>query len=87
MVDVSTLWFSIVASVALTVVLNLTLFFCPGATRRLYDALSRISRQSAHEPSDVDARRGSRVLVPWKWMVIGSLILTVVINLLIVMRG
>src|SRR6476660_6852744 len=49
-VDVSALWFSVVASVALTVVLNFVLFLCPGASRRLYDALARIAAHSVHEP-------------------------------------
>ena len=84
MVDVSALWFSIVASVALTVVLNLVLFFWPGAARRLHDTLARLAERSAHEPSEAGAPRGWRVIFPWKAMLIGSLVLTVVINLLIV---
>jgi hypothetical protein len=86
MVDVSALWFSIVASVALTVVLNLVLLLWPGAFRRLHDMLGRIATQSEHEPSDDGALHGPRVFFPWKWMLIASLVLTLVINALIVMR-
>jgi len=85
MIDVSALWFSIVASVALTVVLNLVLFFCPGAARRLHHALARLAEHSAHQPSDESAPRGLRVIFPWKAILIGSLVLTIVINLLIAM--
>ena len=77
---------SIVASVVLTVVLNLAIRLFPGTAdrgaRRVDDWVER--QAASREPTDSDPA-GSRVQVfaPWKAMLIGSLVLTVVLNLLI----
>jgi hypothetical protein len=68
----SWLAFSIIASVVLTVALNVALRLFPGAGRRLHD-------RAAAEAS----RSGGRVVVPWKTMLIASLVLTIAINVLI----
>ena len=60
------LWFSIVASVVLTVVLNVALRLFPGAGPR---------------PREEPDRSRVRVIVPWRLMLAGSLLLTVVLNL------
>ena len=73
---------SIVGSVVLTVLANLALRTLPGSRRRLGDKIQElVERPEPHErPS------GSRVQVvfPWKLMLIGSLVLTALVNLLLV---
>jgi hypothetical protein len=76
MVYVPALWFSLVASIVLTVVLNLVLFLFPDVARRISDRLARLGEDSGH----------ARVIFPWRAMLIGSLILTIVINLFFVIR-
>jgi hypothetical protein len=73
----SPLAFSLVASVVLTILLNIGLRLFPGAARRLGDALTR----TAERPTDDQPDRSTvRVFFPWKAMLIGSLLLTLLIN-------
>lgn len=67
---------SIVASVVLTVVLNLAIRLFPGAADR---SARRVDEWAVRQSSDA----GVRVIAPWKAMLIGSLVLTVGLNLLI----
>ena len=82
------LLFSIVASVVLTVVLNVGLRLFPGTGRSLEDLLDRIT-QRVETPNRADVRAEApdeprvRVIVPWKLMLVASLILTIVLNLLL----
>ena len=72
---------SIALSVILTVLLNVGLRVFPAASRRITSAVA--------EPdwSDDDAPRTShrriRVWAPWKAMILGSVVLTVVVNLVL----
>ena len=75
---------SIVLSIVLTVVPNLVLWLFPGAGRRAADGMARVAanadrRATGGEDSHV------RVIFPWKAMLIGSIVLTVVLNLLLVL--
>ena len=83
---------SIVLSIVLTVVVNLVLWLFPGAGRRVADGFARLAenadrRSAKGGGSHVPAGGGShvRVFVPWKAMLIGSIVLTVAINLLLVL--
>ena len=84
---------SIVLSVLLTIVVNVALWLFPGGGRRLGDSVQRLAeRQSAawdRQPHDTQLDRPShsrvRVYFPWKAMLIGSIVLTVVLNLAIVL--
>lgn len=70
---------SVALSVALTVLVNVWLRVFPGAGRRVARSLSQL-----RPPSPDDARaydRRVRVFVPWRAMIVGSIILTVVVNL------
>lgn len=62
---------SIVLSVVLTVVLNLALRAFPGAGDRLGEKLEQIAEE----------RPGGGVYVPWKAMIVVSLLLTLGLNL------
>ncbi|HVJ96281.1 MAG TPA: hypothetical protein VNC41_05575 [Acidimicrobiia bacterium] len=79
----SPLAFSIVASIVLTVVLNLVLWMFPGAGRRLGEAVTRLVERSANQ-SDAEPGR-VRFIFPWKAMLIGSIVLTIAINVLLVL--
>jgi hypothetical protein len=71
---------SIVASVVLTVALNLALRLFPGAGRRIGESIDRAVERRAPPPDDPDRSR-VRVVVPWRLMIVGSLALTLVLNL------
>lgn len=73
---------SLVASVVLTVVLNLALRLFPGAGRRIGDTIDRaLERQEP--PAGQPDRPRVRVVVPWRLMLAGSLLLTLLLNLLL----
>jgi hypothetical protein len=76
------LWFSILASVVLTVVLNVALRLFPGAGQRIGDSIDRaLERQEP--PTGEHDRPRARVIVPWRLMLAGSLLLTLLLNLLL----
>ncbi|MEY2426418.1 MAG: hypothetical protein QOI61_1990 [Actinomycetota bacterium] len=68
---------SLVLSVALTVVLNLGVRAFPNGPRRLQE---RADSWVAAQPQDRSPR--VRVFFPWKAMLIGSVVLTVLVNLI-----
>ena len=73
---------SIVGSVALTLLLNLLPMLFPKASRRARERL--IDEMSEHQRR-IDAPEPgprARVFFPWKAMLVGSLVLTVVVNVL-----
>ena len=71
---------SIVLSVVLTVLLNIGLRVFP-------DAGDRIARR-VNERANLDgaSRSEARVFVPWKAMIVASVVLTAVVNLIIWIR-
>ena len=66
---------SLILSVGLTVVLNALPRLFPGARARMEDKLTQ-----QMQPTGPDGRR-VRVIFPWKLMLIGSIVLTVLLNL------
>jgi hypothetical protein len=79
---------SIVLSVVLTIVVNAVLWLFPGSGRRVDDGVQRLAeRQAGSFDARYDRPQRSRVQVifPWKAMLIGSIVLTVVLNLAIVL--
>jgi hypothetical protein len=75
--DVQWLAVSVVASLVLTVLANLAIRLWPGAAEKGTRRLAEWSERQ--EPPD--ARPGqARVIVPWKAMLIGSIVLTIVLN-------
>jgi hypothetical protein len=75
---------SVVLSVVLTIVLNVGVRAFPGAGDR---AARRMDEWAAPPPEGRDdarmPRRRVRVFFPWKGMLIGSLILTVLLNVVL----
>jgi hypothetical protein len=76
------LWFSILASVVLTVVLNVALRLFPGAGQRIGDSIDRALERQEPPAGEPDRSR-VRVVVPWRLMLAGSLLLTLVLNLVL----
>jgi len=70
---------SIVLSVILTVVLNVWLRAFPDSSRRIAREVTRRTWPTAEDTRTSDRR--VRVWVPWRAMILGSVILTVVVNL------
>jgi len=71
---------SIVASVVLTMVLNLALRLFPGAGRRIGESIDQAMERQEPRAGERDRSR-VRVVVPWRLMLAGSLVLTIVLNL------
>jgi hypothetical protein len=69
---------SVILSVALTVLVNVALRFFPDLTDRVARGIEDLTTPNRDDPP-VNKRR-VRVFVPWKAMILGSLILTVLIN-------
>jgi hypothetical protein len=74
---------SVVLSVVLTIVLNVVIRAFPNASDR---AARRLAELSVPRPDRSDSDRRTRVIVPWKAMIIGSLLLTIVLNLALWLR-
>lgn len=79
--DVRWLVVSVALSVVLTAVVNIGLRAFPGAGPSAARGLA------AAAPPDIDDRaehdRSFRVFVPWKAMIVGSVLLTIVVNVVL----
>ena len=71
---------SIVLSVVLTIVLNVALRAFPGAGARIGRSLAELTATKVEDPARNDGR--VRVFVPWKAMLVASLVLTILVNVL-----
>jgi len=72
---------SIVLSIVLTVAVNLFFWLFPGAGRGIGDAVGRFAEDADRRAAERGDDSRVRVIVPWKAMLIGSLLLTVALNL------
>lgn len=70
---------SILLSLALTIVLNLVIRAFPGATER---GVRRIDGWAQSQSPDRQDGRRVQVFFPWKAMLIGSIALTLLVNVL-----
>jgi hypothetical protein len=73
---------SLLLSVVLTVVLNVALRAWPRSGERLDGWMRDVATPRPDSPRGPDDRV-ARVIVPWKAMLVGSLVLTVVLNLVL----
>jgi len=71
---------SLVLSVLLTVLVNLALWLFPRLRERTARAVEGLTNSA-------NGDRRTRVIVPWKAMLVASLILTFLINLVLWLRG
>jgi hypothetical protein len=72
---------SVGLSVILTVLLNVGLRAFPDAGHRVARSLTTFTSPSADDARTNDRR--VRVFIPWKAMILGSLILTIVVNVVL----
>lgn len=73
---------SIVGSIALTLVLNLLPVLFPRATRRAQERIVRDIRRHEERMDTPEPGPRIRVFFPWRFMLIASIILTLLINLI-----
>ncbi len=71
---------SIIASVVLTVALNVLPLLFPNAAAKAQKKLEENAKRAIEQHED-DGRPRVKVFFPWKAMLIGSLVLTVLVNL------
>ena len=74
---------SIVLSIVLTIVVNAFLWLFPGAGRALSDAVGRLVEHTDQRATQAGGDSRVRVIVPWKAMLIGSIVLTIALNVLL----
>jgi hypothetical protein len=74
---------SVGLSIVLTVLANVWLRASPGARRRVGEALEDLAPPAPADEQAHEHDRRLRVIVPWKAMLIGSLALTIVINIIL----
>jgi len=75
------LLYSIIGSIVLTIVLNVLPVIFPKAADKLQHKIEENARRSIEQHEDENQPR-VKVFFPWKAMLIGSVILTVLINLI-----
>ncbi len=71
---------SIIASVVLTLVLNFLPLLFPKSAEKLHRKLEEQARAARQQNADPN-RPNIKIFFPWKAMLIGSLVLTVLVNL------
>ena len=72
---------SLALSVLLTVLLNVGLRVFPDASRRIARDATKLMSPTAEE--NRTNNRSARVWMPWKAMILGSVILTIVVNVVL----
>jgi hypothetical protein len=73
--------YSIVGSIILTVVLNILPLLFPNAATKVQKKIEENARRAIEQHEDSNRPR-VKVFFPWKAMLIGSIVLTVLINLI-----
>jgi len=73
--------YSIIGSIVLTVLLNVLPLLFPKASDKLQKKIEDNARRSIEQHED-DNQPIVKVFFPWKAMLIGSLVLTVLVNLI-----
>ncbi|MEE9304322.1 MAG: hypothetical protein V3U84_11130 [Thiotrichaceae bacterium] len=73
--------YSIIASVVLTILLNVLPLLFPNSAAKLQQKLEKNARQAIEQHEDAGQPR-VKVFFPWKAMIIGSIVLTVLVNLI-----
>ena len=72
---------SVIGSIALTLALNLLPMLFPNASRRARERLLDEMREHQRRIDAPEPGPRVRVFFPWKAMLVGSLVLTVLVNL------
>ena len=72
--------YSIAATVVLTIVVNVVPLLFPNATAKVQKEIEKNARKIIEQHEDANYPR-VKVFFPWKVMLIGSIILTLLVNL------
>jgi hypothetical protein len=78
--------YSIVGSIVLTLLVNLLPLLFPKSSQRAKDKIVE-SVQAQRQAIERGEKPRVRVFFPWKWMLIGSIVLTILINVIAVLAG
>jgi hypothetical protein len=73
--------YSIIGSIVLTIALNVLPLLFPNAATKLQKKIEENAKRSIEQHEDNNQPR-VKVFFPWKAMLIGSLVLTVLVNLI-----
>ena len=73
--------YSIIASIVLTVVLNVLPLLFPNTAAKLQRKIEENARKAIVQHEDENRPR-VKVFFPWKAMLIGSIVLTILVNLI-----
>lgn len=73
--------YSILASVVLTVVVNILPLLFPNAADKIQRKIEENAKRAIEQHED-DNQPSVKVFFPWKVMLIGSIVLTIVLNLI-----
>lgn len=75
------LFYSLVASVVLTILINLLPMLFPGTARKAQEKMEESARRAIERREEDDGPK-IKVFFPWKAMLIASILLTVLVNLI-----
>lgn len=75
------LLFSVIGSVVLTILINVLPIMFPNAANKVQQKIEENARKSIQQHED-DQQPSVKVFFPWKIMLIGSILLTVLVNLI-----
>jgi len=73
--------YSVVASIVLTVVLNVLPLIFPNAAAKLQKRIEENAKHAIEQHEDATRPR-VKVFFPWKVMLVGSIVLTVLVNVI-----
>jgi hypothetical protein len=73
--------YSIVASIVLTAVLNILPILFPNAAAKVQKKIEENARHAIEQHEDASLPR-VKVFFPWKAMLVGSIVLTVLVNVI-----
>ena len=75
------LTYSIIGSIVLTIIMNVLPLIFPNAAAKMQRKIEENARRAIEQHEDNNQPR-VKVFFPWKAMLIGSLVLTVLVNLI-----
>lgn len=73
--------YSIIGSIVLTIIINVLPLLFPNAATKLQKKIEENARNAIEQHEDSNQPR-VKVFFPWKAMLIGSIVLTVLVNLI-----
>jgi hypothetical protein len=78
--------YSIVASVVITVALNVLPLLFPNAAAKIQKKIEENARRAIEQHEDAGRPR-VKVFLPWKAMLIGSIVFTLLVNIIVLLAN